>query len=129
MKTAQVPNSPSLEKLMVLSAELSVVQDDLDKWHQSEINDKLREIIDLNFDAVKEEFNRLEIVDYDEKFIRQCVAYSALSAAEVITTHVKLMERNLGLVTPHSPGELAHQAYEGVLSSEFKHIATYWDQV
>lgn len=129
MKTATVPNSPELHELMELSAELSVVNTELDNWHQREIIKKLGETIDNNFNKLKDEFTRLEIESYDEKFVRQCVAYTALTAAEDVITHIGMLERNLGLVSQHSPVETIKSAFDVVQQTQFALIATYWDNV
>lgn len=129
MKTARVPNSPELTELMELTGELSVVMADLDDWHHNQIINKLTETIDNNFDKIKGEFDQLEVEGYDEKFIRQCVAYSVLTSAETIITHVNMMERNLGLVTENSPAEIAKRAFEVTQKEQFHIISTYWDEV
>lgn len=129
MKTASVPNSPSLTELMLLTSELSVVMGDLDDWHHNEIINKLTDTIDNNFEKIKGEFDLMEVEGYDEKLIRQCVAYSVLTSAETIITHVNMMERNLGLVTENSPAEIAKRAFEVTQKEQFQIISTYWDTV
>lgn len=129
MKTATVPNSPELTELMELTAELSVVSGELERWHQNEFIKKVGETIDNNFDKLKGEFDRLEIDEYDEKFVRQCVAYCALTVAEDTITHIGMMERNLGLTGQNAPAEVIKSAFDVLHATQFKLIATYWDEV
>jgi hypothetical protein len=129
MKIARLPNSPSFTELLELTGELSVVMSELDDWHHNEIIIKLTETIDNNFEKIKEEFDLMEVEGWDEKHIRQCVAYSVLTSAETILTHVSMMERNLGLVTDNSPAEIAKRAFDVTQKEQFQIIATYWNEV
>ena len=129
MKIARLPNSPSFTELLELTGELSVVMSELDDWHHNEIITKLTETIDNNFEKIKEEFDLMEVEGWDEKHIRQCVAYSVLTSAETILTHVSMMERNLGLVTDNSPAEIAKRAFDVTQKEQFQIIATYWNEV
>lgn len=128
MKTATVPNSPELEELFHLTAEIDVAQEDLDRWHHQEINVKLNEIIDLNCESIRDEFHKVGIEEYNEPLVRQFVMNTALKSAETITTHVSMMERRLGLVASYAPAELAKQALEDCMKYQLGIINAYWEQ-
>lgn len=128
MKTATIPNSPELEELFHLTAEIDVAQEDLDRWHHQEINVKLNEVIDINCESIRDEFHKVGIEEYNEPLVRRFVMNTALKAAETITTHVSMMERRLGLVAAYAPAEIAKQALEDCTKYQFKLIETYWEQ-
>lgn len=118
-----------LTKLMELTAELSVVSECLDEWHVQQINKKLADTIDANFKLIDAEFERVGIHDYNRGLVRQCVSYCSQTSAEIVNTHVTMMERNLGLVSETTPHALVAKACKKLSVEQYEIIQTYWNDV
>lgn len=123
MKTATIPSGSRIDKLMDVSAEVTLALESLEQHTKDMVFDDMVSGVEYGMHKLEQAYT--DLVPQQLKVVKACMAEGVSHAVQYVLANVGVHERHLGLVTAQTPANSAKNAF-GPFEA---YLTTLWEDV